>query len=43
MCAPTSATAVRTWVPAGTLPESFKKLPDDGNWKETIGHPITTD
>ena len=22
------------WTPAGTLPESFKKLPDDGNWKE---------
>jgi hypothetical protein len=22
------------WAPAGALPESFKKLPDDGNWKE---------
>jgi hypothetical protein len=22
------------WSPAGTLPESFKKLPDDGNWKD---------
>ena len=22
------------WAPAGTLPESFAKLPDDGNWKE---------
>ena len=22
------------WVPAGTLPESFKKLPNDDNWKE---------
>jgi hypothetical protein len=22
------------WEPAGTLPESFKKLPDDANWKE---------
>ena len=23
-----------TWVSAGDLPESFKKLPDDDNWKE---------
>ena len=23
-----------TWVPAGDLPESFKKLPDDDNWKD---------
>ena len=23
-----------TWEPAGTLPESFKKLPADDNWKE---------
>jgi hypothetical protein len=22
------------WAPAGTLPESFKKLPDDENWKD---------
>ncbi len=22
------------WAPAGTLPESFKKLPADENWKE---------
>jgi hypothetical protein len=22
------------WVPAGTLPESFAKLPDDDNWKD---------
>jgi hypothetical protein len=22
------------WAPAGDLPESFKKLPDDNNWKE---------
>ena len=23
-----------TWAPAGTLPESFKKLPADANWKD---------
>jgi len=29
------ATAVQgPWTPAGTLPESFKKLPPDENWKE---------
>ena len=22
------------WAPAGTLPESFKKLPADENWKD---------
>jgi len=29
------ASAVKgPWSPAGTLPESFKKLPDDENWKD---------
>ncbi|HOD66099.1 MAG TPA: hypothetical protein PKM94_05340 [candidate division Zixibacteria bacterium] len=26
------------WSPAGTLPGSFDKLPDDGNWNEVAAH-----
>ncbi len=34
------------WTPAGTLPDSFKKLPADENWKDVKaalpGHRLTT-
>jgi hypothetical protein len=30
----TAADLKGTWAPAGTLPDSFKKLPADENWKE---------
>ena len=34
------------WTPAGKLPESFRKLPGDENWKDVVlnlpGKPITT-
>ena len=29
-----AAAVTGPWAPAGTLPASFAKLPDDGNWKE---------
>jgi hypothetical protein len=31
----TAADLQGTWAPAGKLPESFAKLPNDDNWKET--------